>query len=317
MQTTKEFDRDKALPVLLRDNFSPVARMRLYSRGVQTNNRLAHHETPTADKGCLACGCCIDNCPVVREKLRQEFRQNRRTSMSLENIVGDDCRRCYRCVRSCPQVSKETKEFVWGYRRKEKFVHAAMATAIFTLMATGIFLYHYREHIPEWQGSFLGFVHLLAGLLLLAVPVLFWLLDRETFKDTLRKAWACYSPEDKAWWKDFGEFLRHPVGKALPHWREFNPYHKFWICYLSVAVPVLVVTGIINYCSPTTPGEGFYAFIYAVHSLVALCTDLLVLTHLYFKLVRFLIRVCADMYKSWRATGSFHYPFLYDNNRNL
>ena len=148
------------------------------------------------------------------------------------------------------------------------------------------------------------------------VPILYWKMANGQFRRLLKNSWQWNREADKAWWEEFKAFLRHPVGKVLPHWREFNPYHKFWVCYLCVAIPLLAVTGIINFFSPTMPGEGGWAVFYAIHSLVALCTDLLIITHLYFKLLRFLIRTTADMYKSWKKTGTFHYPFIYDQKKS-
>ncbi len=314
MNPPVKLTQSKVLSDILDENFSPVARMRLFSRGVQTNNRLSKFQPATADKGCLACGNCIDACPVVREKKHFEFLQNKRTSMSLETIVGEDCRRCYKCVKACPQVSKETKEYVTGFRRAEKFVHATMASAIFTLMATGIFLYHYRPHIPELHATLYGALHIIAGIVLILVPFLYWKVDKGHMKRTLTLAWKKDREADRAWWQEFKAFLAHPVGKTLPKWREFNPYHKFWIRYLCCALGILTLTGIGNFLGEPVLGEGLYAFNYALHSLTALCTDLLVLTHLYFKLLRWIIRMCADMAKSWKKTHTFDYPFLYDKN---
>ena len=127
MKNWQSFFRSRNLERILDGNNCPVARMRLFSQGIQTNNRIFLYESITGDKGCLACGNCIDACPVVREKKRFVFTQNQRTSMALENIVNEECRRCYACVRACPQVSKPTKEFVMGFRRVEKFIHAFTA----------------------------------------------------------------------------------------------------------------------------------------------------------------------------------------------
>ena len=76
-------------------NQTPVARMRLFSDGINANTRLFLHDTAIGDRACLACGNCVDACPVVRDKQRFVFLQNQRTSMALENIVGTECRRCY------------------------------------------------------------------------------------------------------------------------------------------------------------------------------------------------------------------------------
>ncbi|MEJ2246785.1 MAG: 4Fe-4S dicluster domain-containing protein, partial [Acidobacteriota bacterium] len=159
--------KSKNLRHILDNNNCPVARLRLFSDGIATNNRIVEYEPITADRGCLACGNCVDACPVVREKRRFVFTGNQRTSMSLENIVGEECRRCYACIRSCPQVSKTTKEFAFGFRRGEKIVHAFTATLIFILATTGIFLYHYKEFVPQIHQTMISTLHVIAGIMLM------------------------------------------------------------------------------------------------------------------------------------------------------
>ena len=298
------------LSVILEENFSPVARVRTLSQGIQLNNRLVQYEAVVGDKGCLACGNCVDGCPVVREKLRFEFRQNRRTSMSLEDIVGEECRRCYRCVRGCPQVNPEAKEYVTGFRRAEKFIHASLATLIFTLMITGIFLYHYKPLIPELHAMFYGGIHRIAGVLLIILPLVYLFVDKQSFQRLLRNSWS-FGLADKEWLTQCKAWLRHPLRDALPAWTEFNPYHKAWICYLCVVVPLLALTGLGCFLGESIMGSRVYAVFSGVHAFVALCTDLLIILHLYFKLLRFLCRNVADMYRYWRKNRDFHYPFLY------
>ena len=302
--------REQNMSLILDENFSPVARIRLFSRGVHLNTRLVEYEKVTRDKGCLACGNCVDSCPVVREKTRFEFRQNKRTSMSLENIVGEECRRCYRCVRGCPQVDIETKEYATGFRRAEKFIHATLATLIFTLMISGIFLFHYKPLIPELHALLYGAVHRVAGVLLIILPLVYLGVDKRNFRRLLRNSWN-FGPADKEWLAQCATWLRHPFRDALPAWTEFNPYHKAWVCYLCVALPVLAVTGLGNFLGESFLGANAYAVISGLHSLVALCTDILIILHLYFKLLRFLSRNMADMYRAWRMKGNFHYPYLY------
>ncbi len=228
---------------ILDENNCPVARMRLFSQGIQTNNRIVMYEPITGDKGCLTCGNCIDACPVVREKRRFVFVQNQRTSMALENIVGDECRRCYACVKACPQVSKTTKEFVWGFRRGEKFVHVYVASLIIFLAGTGIFAFHFNEVLPGWQQLILKASHVFAGFLLLMAPLLYFLLDRSHMKRALKNVFR-FGEADLAWLKDFKAYLKSPRRRSLPVWTEFNTYHKFWFSYLLVILPVLGLTGI-------------------------------------------------------------------------
>lgn len=298
---------------ILDENNCPVARMRLFSQGVQANNRIYHYEKVIGDKGCLACGNCIDACPVVREKRRFVFVQNQRTSMSLENIVGSECRRCFACVRACPQVTKIVKECVAGFRRAERFVHHYTATLIFLLAATGIFTFHYGEHIPVWQAQGAALIHAFAGFFLLAAPLLYVLLDRPHFKRALSNSFH-FGAADLDWLRDFRDFLRSPRRRPLPSWREFNTYHKFWFAYLITVVPLLGLTGIVNLLDPEVINPGLSTFAYWTHVVLALMTDMLVLMHLYFKLLRWIFRNMADMAESFRREGTFQYPFLYNSH---
>ena len=311
MTSLEKLSKSQILTRLLDNPPSPVARMRLFSDGIRTNNRIVEYEAITGDRGCLACGNCIDACPVVREKRRFVFLGNQRTSMSLETIVGEECRRCYACVGSCPQVSKTTKEYVLGFRRGEKIVHAATATLIFCLAASGIFLYHYREVIPQWQQTMLGGFHVIAGIFLLLMPLLYFFLDRHHFKRALKNAFH-FEKSDMDWLKTFWAYLRKPGRNPLPDWREFNPYHKFWFSYLTVMIPVLGISGLMVLFL----GEGAH-FSAGLHSFFALTVDLLILLHLYFKLIRRIFRDIADVVSTYRSEGHLHFPLRYDPKRGI
>lgn len=306
MITLQAFSKSQNLSRILDNNNSPVARMRLFSEGIRTNNRIVDYEPITGDKGCLACGNCIDACPVVREKRRFVFTLNQRTSMSLENIVGEECRRCYACVRACPQVGKPTKEFVIGFRRGEKAVHACMAALIFFLMATGIFMFHYKELIPGWQQTIFKFSHAVAGVFLILMPLVYFFVDRAHLKRAVVNSFR-FGKADLDWLKDFWAYLKQPGRHPLPNWKEFNTYHKFWFAYLAVMIPVLGVTGLVNLVMGDAAGISV-----GLHAFFALTVDLLVLTHLYFKIIRRIFRDISDLKDSFEKKGHLHFPFLYD-----
>jgi cytochrome b subunit of formate dehydrogenase len=308
MTSIQKLSKSQILNRLLDNALSPVARMRLFSDGIRTNNRIVEYEAITGDRGCLACGNCIDACPVVREKHRFIFLGNQRTSMALETIVGEECRRCFACVRSCPQVSKITKEYVVGFRRGEKIVHAAIATLIFCLAASGIFLYHYREVIPGWQQTTIGAFHVTAGILLLLMPLLYFILDPGHFKRALKNSFS-FDGTDLTWLKRFGTYLVKPGRNPLPDWREFNPYHKFWFSYLTLMIPVLGLSGL----GTLLPGAGGHISA-GIHSFFALTVDLLILAHLYFKIIRRIFRDISDVANSYRREGHLHFPFKYDSS---
>jgi ferredoxin len=108
--------KPKTEPILLRIlgiKEPPVARCRLLSRGLEPYHRLGGIGLEAAgDKGCLACGNCIDSCPVLRREPDRFGKTDQRTSMALEAIVAEDCEQCYACVLACPQVDTNLKDYI-------------------------------------------------------------------------------------------------------------------------------------------------------------------------------------------------------------
>src|SRR5574340_200894 len=158
---------------LLDEAWSPVARFRLLSGGINGNTRLKEYGQVNGDRACLACGNCVDACPVVRQNVGLVFIQNQRTSMALENCVQEECRRCYRCVNSCPQVAKGLKEYAAGFRRVEKIVHLLAAFAIVLLAVTGVTRSHYGDVLGGFEADVLKYAHRTIGVLSVFIPVLY------------------------------------------------------------------------------------------------------------------------------------------------
>ena len=172
---------------ILDEILCPVARMRLLSDGMNENNRLLAYETVIGDKACLSCGNCVDACPVVTEKHGFIYLPNQRTSMALEHMVGLECRRCYRCIQSCPQVDKPMKEYAAGFRRGEKIIHILVAVSIVLLALSGMTLTHYRYILPSLEIFVLDFTHRVTGVILMALPFLYFMLDRKHLTRWLKK----------------------------------------------------------------------------------------------------------------------------------
>jgi len=100
------------LSEILSSRVPPVARCRLLSSGLSSGHTLDVIEELGGVKACLACGNCIDICPVlVREPHRRQKTQQR-TSMALESLVPEDCDRCYACILVCPQVDTTIKYYI-------------------------------------------------------------------------------------------------------------------------------------------------------------------------------------------------------------
>ncbi len=97
----------------------PVARCRLLSSGFSAGHALEVTEDLAGVKACLGCGNCIDICPVLAREPRRREQTEQRTSMALENLVSEDCDRCYACVLSCPQVDTTIKHYIVNHRMIE------------------------------------------------------------------------------------------------------------------------------------------------------------------------------------------------------
>jgi ferredoxin len=136
---------------VLDDKFPPVARFRLLSTGLEPYHRLAAVECDVVgDKGCIACGICVDGCPVLRKEPERLGKTEQRTSMALENTVADDCEQCYACILACPQVDTKLKDYTVDTRVPEvigpspamtyldKYMMAVVALVLGVLL--GVFL---------------------------------------------------------------------------------------------------------------------------------------------------------------------------------
>jgi ferredoxin len=106
--------RKRTVDQILEIKEPPVARCRMLSRGMEPYHRLylASDDDVTGDKACLACGNCVDSCPVLRREPQRVGVTDRRTSFALETTVGPDCELCFSCVLACPQVDTEIKDYV-------------------------------------------------------------------------------------------------------------------------------------------------------------------------------------------------------------
>ncbi|MEW6348858.1 MAG: hypothetical protein AB1646_07320 [Thermodesulfobacteriota bacterium] len=119
MPTTRDDSKDninrEVADVILQIKEPPVARFRLLSRGMEPYHRLFIPDPASdvcGDKGCLACGNCIDSCPVLRKDPDRFKQTEQRTSFALEACVGEDCEQCYSCVLACPQVDTAYKDYI-------------------------------------------------------------------------------------------------------------------------------------------------------------------------------------------------------------
>ncbi len=291
---------------ILDEILCPVARMRLLSNGMNQNTRLFCYEQVIGDKACLACGNCVDACPVVMEKHGFIVLPNQRTSMALEHMVGSECRRCYRCIQSCPQVNKPMKEYAASFRRGEKTIHLLAATSIVLLALSGMILSHYRDLLPSVEVFVLDAAHRIVGLILFGLPFLYFLLDRSHFVRWIKKVFS-WKTNDWLWTKRLIRHIQDPRKYSLPEKAEFNPGQKAWYAYISVMIPFMAVTGLILLVGFKAEHTAYYVNIKLCHMIIAFITDVLLLIHIYLKYLRNWGLKIVDMIKTYKEKRHLNY----------
>jgi formate dehydrogenase gamma subunit len=270
---------------ILDEIICPVARMRMLSDGMNDNNRLLAYDAAIGDKACLACGNCVDACPVVTENQGFIYLSNQRTSMALEHMVGLECRRCYRCIQSCPQVDKPIKEYAASYRRGEKTIHLLVAVSIVLLALTGMILSHYRDLLPSLEVFLLDFTHRVFGIILLVLPYVYFLLDRQHLLRWLKKVFV-WKKIDWLWIKMLIRHFKEPRKNPMPDTGEFNPGQKAWYVFITLMIPLMGVTGLLLLLGFRSAHTSFYANAKLLHMAVALTADIVLLVHIYLKYLR-------------------------------
>ena len=273
--------RTAVLDQILDQVHPPVARFRIISNGLAQNHTLKSDEDLSGTKACLSCGNCVDACPVVASK--PEGTMFVRTSMLLENRVGDECRRCYRCVAACPQVSKPIKDYVRNHRRIERVSHWDLLASYLVLMCTGILINHWGNDLPGDLRFALGAIHRVFTVGLVAAPIFFFVFDRRHFLMAAHKALS-WAGDDLIWLRNSWKWIISMGKEGTIKRGAFNPGQRFWYMYVPTAITIFAVSGAMKWLGPQVVGESTVWTATLVHVTIAVLTDVLVALHIYLKL---------------------------------
>lgn len=316
IHAASEKQRLALIDTILDESLSPVARARLLSDGVNANTRLLDADAVIGDQACLACGNCVDACPVVQEKQGFVFVQNNRTSMALEWLVGEECRRCYRCVKACPQVNKDIKEYAAAFRRGEKIVHLLFAMLVVALAFSGISMSHYKGYLPDVDFLILSWVHRILGIALLIMPLVYYFLDKKHLKRLIRKSFS-WGKNDRRWVGDLLKHIWNHKNRPLPPKMQFNPGQKWWYLYtMLIVLPLMGVSGLVQWIGLDYGWirEPYVGFFMVLHMIFALLTDCLILIHFYLKYLRNWLIMSYDIIRSLKKNKHLMYSMLYKQN---
>lgn len=273
--------RTEILDEILDRVHPPVARCRIISNGLAQNHTLDVSEDISGTRACLSCGNCVDACPVVASK--PEGTMFVRTSMLLEHVVAEECRRCYQCVASCPQVNRAMKDYVRGFRRIERASHWDLLVSYLVLMCTGILINHWGDGLPADLRFALGLAHRICAVGLLAVPLFLLAFDTHHFLMAMKKAFS-WSSDDLVWFRDSWAWLKSGGREGTLKRGAYNPGQRLWYLYVPAAMFISAFTGTLKWLGPDVVGKGVVDTATLIHVSIAVITDVLLVLHIWLKL---------------------------------
>jgi len=259
----------------------PVARCRIISNGLAINHTLYSSDDLSGTRACLSCGNCVDACPVVADK--PEGTMFVRTSMLLEHVVAEECRRCYSCVAACPQVNPDLKAYVRGFRGVERAAHWSLLGCYLVLMCTGILLNHWGSGLPSDLRFGMSAAHRVFAVGLLLSPIFLAIFDRHHFLMVVKQA-VTWSRDDRVWFRNVWAWLTSFGREGALKRGAYNPGQRLWYLYVPLALMIFGVTGTLKWIGADVLGKSTVETATLIHVAIAYMTDVLLLLHIYLKL---------------------------------
>ncbi len=285
----------------------PVARCRLLSAGLSPAQTVGGGLDSAGDKACLACGNCVDICPVFLKMKGWAALPSQRTSMYLETVVGNHCLRCYLCVRACPQVSRAVKDYAARHRLAEKVVHWWHAGAYVALFLTGFVMYHFRPELGPQPILLLAVLHRTLAVCLALGPLVLLLWDRKGFRRGMQDA-LTWGHEDREWL--LAKLTPTTMMQPRGHTGGLNPWEKAWYIVVLVGLCVFGITGVSKWIGTRLLPDWWVAWCHTAHVLMAWVTDILLVTHIWLKVLarglhrfRFMLEALPRLNELWEGVS--------------
>jgi len=173
----------------------------------------------------------------------------------------------------------------------ERFLHLLYFLAFLTLAGTGLVLY-----LPQLQGYTLAeagqlsrLIHRLAAVILMAIPILYFLLDRSNFRESLRKILS-WNRADWAWFRSAPRFYWTGDRTGIPPQDKFNTGQKLHALIQAVCFAVFVATGLILWIWPQGSPPWLFRLSVILHDLAFLISSSGFLLHVYLAVIHPLTR---------------------------
>jgi len=181
------------------------------------------------------------------------------------------------------------------YRTRQRIVHAIMATSFLVLLVTGLALV-WSPLAFLAAGGWSRYLHRIAAVGFISVPILYILLDRRGAKEVLVESFQ-YDKDDVAW---FTKMYRYALGRTsdMPPQGRLNAGQKLHHGAVIIFSAVIVVSGLVLWFLKASLSPTMLAWTAMVHDLAMLALTLLLVGHVFFTYV----------YKAWSSMATGYVP---------
>lgn len=168
------------------------------------------------------------------------------------------------------------------YRRGQRIIHAVMASSFLILLITGLALV-WSPMAFIAAGGWSRYLHRIAAVAFMSVPVLYIVLDRSGAKEVLVDSFR-YDRDDIAW---FTKMYRYALGRTaeMPPQGRLNAGQKLHHSVVIVFSAFSVVSGLILWWFKADLTTSMLAWTAMIHSLSMLVLTLMLVGHVYFSYV--------------------------------
>ncbi len=167
------------------------------------------------------------------------------------------------------------------FTTQERLVHWLHTGAFAVLMLTGLFMYfsELQPLVVGDAGALSRLLHRLGALVMGAVPLLYLILDYQTFFANARRL-LTWGKVDLDWLKAAPRYYFVGDEKAMPPQPKFNTGQKLFYVLVAVGYPVFGFTGLLMWGGRGTIDPQFFLLMVLVHDLMAIAWVAFFLVHL-------------------------------------
>lgn len=193
--------------------------------------------------------------------------------------------------RGAGAVADEHEGEILRYRRPQRIIHAVMASSFLILLITGLALV-WSPLAFIAAGGWSRYLHRIAAVGFMSVPVLYLVFDRRGAKEVLFDSFRPDS-HDWQWALHMG---RYALGrtKDMPSQGKLNAGQKLHHSMVIIFSGVIVASGLLLWLAKSSLSVSQLSMAAAAHDIAMLVLTLLLVGHIFFTFV----------YGAWSSMGS-------------